>query len=260
VKPGVEHPSAPSPLWISNLPSVHRLRKRPPLVDRVRWLERQASSRKVIHLGFLDADRVDDKLESGAWLHERLSRQASHLVGVDVDAAGVEAVRRSGYEAYVCDLEDAAATQSLGLEPAELIVAGELIEHLESPGRFLDAVRPLVGPEGRLILTTPNATALTNVLVGLSRREWSSPHHVAYYSWRTLATLLERHGWSMEDVLFYYRGTRSGPEAASRPFLAAAFNAYERAIRPVLRAVPTVSDGLIVVSRLAVDATPASAH
>jgi SAM-dependent methyltransferase len=242
------HSAQQERLWVSTMPSLHRLRSRPSLVDRVGWLEQQVAGQRVIHLGFVDVERSTDKTASGQWLHERLSERASQIVGVDLDAEGVASAREAGYEAYCCDLQDATAIKSLGLPPAQLVVAGELIEHLDCPGRFLDAVVPLLEPGGRLIMTTPNATALTNVLVGLGLREWSSPHHVAMYSWRTLATLLERHAWRLQDVLFYYRGKRSGPEAAARPGLAGVFNTYERAIRPVLRVFPTVADGLIVVA------------
>jgi SAM-dependent methyltransferase len=202
----------------------------------------------VIHLGFIDVERVQDKSASGTWLHERLAHRARQIVGVDVDAAGVDAARAAGYEAHRCNLEDAAAVEDLHLAPADLVVAGELIEHIDCPGRFLEAVKPLVAPAGQLVLTTPNATSLTNVLVALSRREWTSPHHVTMYSWRTIATLLTRHNWRMHDLLFYYRGKRTGPEAISRPRLATAFNSYERAVRPFLRLFPTVADGLIVTA------------
>jgi hypothetical protein len=233
------------------MPSLHRLRSRPSLVDRVSWLERQVASRRVIHLGFVDVERVDDKTASGDWLHERLSQRARHIVGIDLDSDGVAAAQRAGYEAYSCDLQDRTSVEALQLPPAELIVAGELIEHLDCPGRFLEAVALLLAPAGRLIMTTPNATALTSVLVALGLREWTSPHHVVMYSWRTLATLLERHGWQMRELLFYYRGRRAGPEAISRPRLAAAFNSYERTLRPILRLVPTIADGLIVVAERA---------
>jgi SAM-dependent methyltransferase len=241
-------PSDAAPLWVSRLPSLHRLRTRPALVDRVSWLEDIAASKSVIHLGFLDVERVEDKRTAGVWLHERLSASARQLVGVDLDPVGVAAARESGYDAYACDLEDPHAVESLRIAPAEVVIAGELIEHLDCPGRFLDAAKPLVGEGGRLVLTTPNAVSLTSFLVALSRREWTSPYHVGMYSWRIMATLLERHGWRMSDLLYYYRGKRTGPEASANPTLAAGFNAYERAIRPMLRLCPTIADGLIVVA------------
>jgi SAM-dependent methyltransferase len=231
------------------MPSLHRLRAKPQLVNRAMWLESLVTSKRVIHLGFLDVERMEDKTASGSWLHERMARRARHLVGIDLDSAGVVAARTAGYEAYACDLEDAHMVASLELAPAELVVAGELIEHLDCPGRFLDALKPLVAPGGRVVLTTPNATSLTNVLVGLSRREWSSPHHVAMYSWRTIATLLERHEWRLQELLFYCRGKATGPEALSHPKLAAVFNGYLRAATPALQLFPTLADGIIAVAR-----------
>jgi hypothetical protein len=236
-------------LWTSTLPSLHRLRSRPRLVDRVGFLEEAVSGKRVVHLGFIDVERLEDKSASGTWLHERLARHAEGIIGIDLDAAGVESAISAGYEAYQCDLQDRQSVESLGLRGWELVVAGELIEHLDCPGAFLDAIHPLVAPTGRLVLTTPNATALTNVVVGLSRREWTSPQHVTMYSWRTIATLLSRHGWRLSELLFYFRGRREGPEAVSRPGLATVFNVYERASRPFLRWAPTVADGLIAVAR-----------
>jgi 2-polyprenyl-3-methyl-5-hydroxy-6-metoxy-1,4-benzoquinol methylase len=231
------------------MPSLHRLRAKPKLVDRLAWLEGLAVSKDVVHLGFLDVGRVDDKTAAGIWLHQRIARVARRVIGIDLDPKGVAAAREAGYEAYSCDLEDREAVTALNLAPAGLVIAGELIEHLDSPGRFFEAVKPLVAEGGELVLTTPNAVSVTSFLVALSRREWVNPDHVGMYSWRTLAALLERHDWEMTDVLFYYRGKRMGPEAKTHRVLALGFNAYERALRPFLRVAPTLADGLIVVAK-----------
>jgi SAM-dependent methyltransferase len=192
---------------------------------------------------------MSDKTGAGSWLHDRLARSAKHIIGIDYDSEGVAAARKLGYEAYQCDCEDAAAVQSLAIAPSDVAVAGELIEHLDQPGAFLEAVKPLLHPGGALVLTTPNAVSLTNFLVALARREWVNPDHVAMYSWRTLTAMLARHDWEVDEVLFYYRGRRAGPEARSHPWAAAIFNVYERMSRPLFRIWPTLADGLIVVAR-----------
>src|SRR5207253_10239263 len=38
----------------------------------------------------------------------------------------------------------------------DVVICGDLIEHLRDPERFLVRVRPLLRPGGRLVLTTPN--------------------------------------------------------------------------------------------------------
>jgi SAM-dependent methyltransferase len=226
-------------------PSVHRV-PRARLVNRVDELRRLTRGRRVIDLGFVDEGQMDSKRSRGSWLHEALAADASELVGVDADADGVEHAHALGYEAYAADVENKGEVADLGLEPAEVVVAGELVEHLDRPGDFLEAVKPLVARDGVLVLTTPNAHSLTNVLGALAGRELVNPDHVAWLSWRTLATLLGRHGWTLE-ALAYYRFPRvEGGALAAR----LAFNGYQAAARPLFRWRPNLADGILAVAGL----------
>jgi 2-polyprenyl-3-methyl-5-hydroxy-6-metoxy-1,4-benzoquinol methylase len=225
-------------------PSVHRV-PRARLVERTAELRRLVRGRRVIDIGFVDEGQLDAKLPRGEWLHELVVREASEAVGIDADAAGVEHARALGYDCHAADVEDAAAVAALGLAPAEVVLAGELIEHLDRPGSFLDAVTPLVAGGGALVLTTPNGLALTNVLGGLAGRELVNPDHVAWFSWRTLATLLGRHGWRLDDLAYYRFPRVAGGAAAPR----AAFNAYQALAHPLFRARPNLADGIVAVAR-----------
>ena len=154
--------------------------------------------------------------------------------------------RELGFEAYNADVEDRAALEALELEAGEIVLAGELLEHLDRPADFLEAVKALVAPDGRLVLTTPNAHSLTNALAAVAGRELVNPDHVSWLSWRTLETLLGRHGWRVER-LSYYRFPRveGGP-----PVARAAFNAYQTIALPLFRLRPNLADGIIVVASL----------
>ena len=55
-------------------------------------------------------------------------------MGLDIDDEGVQRARADGYEAYTVDCRDAGAVGALGLEPADVVIAGEIIEHLDDPG------------------------------------------------------------------------------------------------------------------------------
>lgn len=225
-------------------PSVHRLPKAR-LVDRVEALRAIVAGRSVIDLGFVDEGQMASKRGRGTWLHEVVAAAARELVGVDADADGVRRARALGFRAHVADVEDADSLARLALEPAEVVLAGELLEHLDRPGGFLAAVRQLVAPGGSLVLTTPNAHALTNVLGGLAGRELVNPDHVAWLSWRTLETLLSRNGWSLESIA-YYRFPRvdGGP-----PLPRALFNAYQALALPLFRLRPNLADGILAVAR-----------
>jgi SAM-dependent methyltransferase len=226
-------------------PSVHRV-PRARLVDRLATLRATVRGRRVIDLGFVDEGQMRAKRGRGTWLHGVVAAEARELVGVDADAAGVAEARTLGFAAWTADVEDEESLASLALEPAEVVVAGELIEHLDRPGAFLDAVKQLLAPRGALVLTTPNAHALTNVLGALLGRELVNPDHVAWFSWRTLETLLARHGFRVDSVDYYrFPHVESGAPAAR-----ALFNAYQLAARPLFAVRPNLADGILVVARL----------
>jgi SAM-dependent methyltransferase len=238
---------APAPLEdsLGRIPTGTRV------YDRVHYLLDRARGRNVIHLGFVDARNMREKLDSSAWLHAKLAEVAASIVGIDADAAGVEVARELGYEAYVADVENAASIKTAGAAPADVVIAGEIIEHLDSPGRFLDSTSQLIKPDGELVITTPNPTALTNVVLGLMRREVQNADHVGWQSWRTLAALLSRHGYDVSE-LAYYRHPRfvaSPQQRLGARMRCWTFNAYQSIAWPVLAAAPSLADGLIVVAK-----------
>ena len=141
-------------------PSVHRV-PTARLVDRVAEVSALVRGKSVIDLGFVDEGQLSPKREHGIWLHEQVAAAAREAVGIDADEQGVLRARELGFAAHVGDVEDEGSLAGLGVGPAEVVLAGELIEHLDRPGAFLEAVKQLVAPGGALVLTTPNGLALT---------------------------------------------------------------------------------------------------
>jgi SAM-dependent methyltransferase len=219
-------------------------------VDRIDYLARVAARRRVIHIGFAGETRARlEQLRSNPlWLHGRLSEHAASLVGIDLDSDAVARARAAGFEAFAADVGDGAALRGLldeGLEPAEVVIAGEVIEHLERPGEFLEAVHALVAPGGRLVVTTPNAASLLNPLAAAGRYELINPDHVAFYSWYTLKNLLERHAWAVQGFVTYHFPLAQ--EAWKGSGAAAAGRALTRVQRFLARAWPFLDFGLIAV-------------
>lgn len=230
--------SDPSINWLQPLP------KEPP-VDRRELLVDLSRGRRVIHLGFTDEHQTEAKVQQGRWLHAALDDVASELVGLDVDEPGVARAKADGYEAYVVDVHDRTALDSLALEPADVVVAGEIIEHLESPGQFLRAVRPLLRPDGMLVVTTPNAYRLAGFLAPVLGEELIHPDHVGIHSIHTLRTLGERAGYRVERLGYYQNKPKINASAAG---LAAKL--VRGAQRLVLRRAPHWSDGIYAVYAL----------
>jgi SAM-dependent methyltransferase len=230
---------------------AHRL---PParLVDRVAYLEDSVRGRSAVHVGFVDSGCWEYHTQFDRWLHAHLDRAAAELVGLDLDELGVEEARRRGYEAHQVDCSDAEAVAALGIAPAEVIVAGEIIEHLDNSGAFLDGLHSLTRPGGTLVVTTPNSSGLMNALsAALVGYEVNHPDHVTLYSCFTLCNLLERHGWAVDEVATYVPEVKDREQENGRmKVLAAGARAVLGAERLLARlGRPYAADGLIVRAR-----------
>lgn len=79
----------------------------------------------------------------------------------------------------------------------DVIVAGDVIEHVSNQGLFLDNIRKHLNSDGRLIITTPNAKWPTVFLK-------PNVTHTFWHDIFTLKCILTRHGFFVEDFRFYY--------------------------------------------------------
>jgi SAM-dependent methyltransferase len=250
--------------WLSRLAAPGKTTAPPPLedslgrippgtrvFDRFDYLVERARGRSVIHLGFVDARNMMEKVDRSMWLHDKLGRVAGQLVGIDADAKGVGIARSLGYQTAAADCQSYESVAAARVDPAALVIAGEIIEHLDKPGDFLSAVKQLIAADGELVITTPNPTSLTNAILALMGREVQNADHVGWQSWRTLEALLGRHGFALTE-LAYYRHPKYVP-AANDPLTSRircrTFNAYQTLAWPLLAIAPSLADGLIVVAR-----------
>ncbi len=223
--------------WFHPLPKAR-------LVERRAFLQGFVAGKRVIHVGFAGTRGGETFDAEGSWLHAQLATRAAAVIGLDNEAEAVERARAQGYEVYTADCQNPSSVRALGLEPAEVVVAAEIIEHLDSPGSFLDALRPLVRHDGVLVITTPNAYSILNPVATLAGLEMIDPDHISLYSWYTLQRLLERRGWKVADFLVYYYEPR-GRAPSFQVKVTRSLLALQRGLS---RWRPFLANGLIAVA------------
>ena len=224
--------------------------------DRLNFIKRQALRQNVLDLGAMDETAYLSKRGLGGWLHEELASVATRVVGIDsstlVPPDGLVTTPNSMiFRGDVSDLSDWVPPISATNEfIPDLVVAGELIEHLPNPLDFLKSLRRNPHLSGKtVILTTPNATAMHNCLVGLASRESTHHDHLCILSFKTLTTLLHRAGYEEWTIQPYYS---QFPEMKQRQRgLGAAFVAgAERVINGAEWLFPILSFGWIAVAKI----------
>jgi SAM-dependent methyltransferase len=179
--------------------------------DRFDAIRKLCKGRSVLDLGAMDETAFQAKRGRGTWLHEEIASVAAKVVGIDssplLHADGMQTAPNA--KIYPGDI----MSLDLWLEEGPLyatfdpdvIVAGELIEHLHNPLLFLQKIKAIDRLRGKLlVLTTPNATAVHNCIIGLTSRESTHHDHLCILSYKTLSTLCNRAGFSDWIITPYY--------------------------------------------------------
>ena len=220
------------------------------LVQRVDFLKAICAGRSVLHLGCTNWPYMELSSADERFLHPVLMRTAREVWGIDADAEGIALMAADGVpNLFVGDLENLSA---LALDRTfDVVVAGEVIEHLSNPGLFLQGVKRFLRPDSDLVVTTVNAFCAFRALIyGLrgkgGRNEPVHPDHVAYYSYAKLGHIGRRAGLGLHEFAFYDLGREHRPFARRGVAL---FNDL------AVRLMPQLADGVIGVFRLSEDSS-----
>jgi 2-polyprenyl-3-methyl-5-hydroxy-6-metoxy-1,4-benzoquinol methylase len=165
------------------------------LADRIGFIKGLCLEKEVLNLGCADVTRVDIAPKKGQHLHVEISKVSRRLVGIDISQEALDKLKSiNDFELICWDVERIGELTNIG--KFDVVVCGELIEHLSNPGQMLDGIRKLLKRGGLLIITTPNAFSLKHFLHVLIRsQDINSDFHSLAFTPKTLRTLLHRHGF-----------------------------------------------------------------
>ena len=109
--------------------------------------------------------------------------------------------RLGGPNIFGFDLDDVEAGSLPDFVGVELVICGEVLEHLSNPGHFLKRLKKAYPVT--TIFTVPNAftdIGRNSLKTGI---EQVNSDHTCYYSYTTLKELLDRHAYQIDEFYWY---------------------------------------------------------
>ncbi|MBP5787476.1 MAG: methyltransferase domain-containing protein [Kiritimatiellae bacterium] len=184
----------------------HRLFK-----GRRPFLRERCRGKRVLDVGCIE--HTLEKTSHPDWLHAHLKSTAKELVGVDYEAEIAEELNKRGYNVIVANAQDFDIRDKYP-EGFDVVVAGEIIEHLTNPGLFMDCLAKHLAPGGEIILTTPNAYAFLSFLETLILgHEQINDDHTLVFSRKMMHEFMKKAGyevkeWYFTDYIYRYHESR----------------------------------------------------
>jgi len=200
------------------------------------------AEKNVLDLGCVEHEAgIEQKSEW--WLHSLIKTRAKTVKGVDYDEEAVALLRDKGYNVCTANVED----MDLG-EKFDVIMAGELVEHLTNHRAFFDSIKRHLMPNGIFVASVPNANSLNyfvqTLVFGHEVDAWD---HAVFFTPTTASVLLKKCGMTPIDIVVYQPDHIFHHEKLSRKVAARIFNGIQQGVCKIR---PTLGRGLIFAAKV----------
>ena len=187
--------------------SIKRIQTSGQLTLKSTLLARIAKNKRVVHIGCVDdnLEMIAHKKKNNFYLHDILTNTATECLGIDMNAALVEELRKiyGTDNIAIADIQQIKNIYMDGFSKDDLLVKlktfdtvilPDIIEHLDNPGLMLENIKQYFNPKARIYICTPNPFFISNFVLTLFNREIYSPFHTMNFTTENMAVLLGRYG------------------------------------------------------------------
>lgn len=172
-----------------------------PIYDKFAYIQKLVKNKKVLDVGVVCHDvHFDEKWYINGFLHGFLCESAESVLGIDIEKSGIETLKSNGYNVIVADAENMDLKEKF-----DVIIAGDVIEHLSNPGSFIKCANNHLNENGVLILITPNAFSLRRCIEGfLGKRISVNSQHTCWFDIQTLSQLCSRYNFFLIESRYVH--------------------------------------------------------
>lgn len=150
-------------------------------------------NKSVLDVGVVE--HTQTATQSSNWLHGHLAQAASNCLGVDILETELEHLKSLGFNVVCADITQQPLSQKF-----DIIICGEILEHVEATGALFESAAQMLNLNGRLVISVPNPW-YANVILKSSFGTFpyvDNADHVAWFDPCTLYELGQRHGLKLD--------------------------------------------------------------
>lgn len=162
------------------------------MIGRSEWIAEMTEGKTVLDMGCVGS--LVQLKESGLTLHSTIKKSAKSVIGIDLNATGINILKMWGDgEYHMADAEEFVSNPRV-----DVVVIGASLEHFYNPVKALRCAKESLKNDGELIITTPNARYF-----GIPFKQMHDPDHWFIWTPKMLSCLLKQLGFKIEKVVYF---------------------------------------------------------
>lgn len=167
------------------------------VVNKIDFIKSKCFQKEVLDLGCV-RHSADFSLSDPNWLHKHIENVAKSVIGFDYLFDEVKKLKNAGWN----DILYGDVTKKLDVDKKfDVIIAGDLIEHLDNFNAFFSNIQTLLKKEGVLIITTPNPFYIDSFFhTSFKNSIMVNPEHVCWIDPQCMKQLLNRYSLEITEL------------------------------------------------------------
>jgi len=167
-------------------------------VNRTEFILSKCQGKKVLDLGCVQHS-FEMATKNPNWLHKKLYNVAQYVLGIDYLKEDVKKLKELGFNIICGDVAEPIPLD----EKFDIIIAGNIIEHLLNFKGFFDNLKSWLSPGGEVLISTPNPFYIDQFFyIAFKKSIFISPEHICWFDPVVLNQLAERFGFKTIEIRF----------------------------------------------------------
>lgn len=160
------------------------------MYQRVRKLTLEQKAKLIQQVtGVSKGSLLDVGCGIGAFVHT-MKEKGWETVGLEPDAN----TRRLSKELYGLELKDSSELFSLSPGSFDAITLWHVLEHVHDLHAYIEQLKSLLRPNGRLFIAVPNYQSVDASIYGATWAAYDVPRHLYHFTPKAIQTLMKAHG------------------------------------------------------------------